>query len=387
VVQVAAAVVLVSGSALLVRSFQRLSHVDPGVALDRVISGRISIPASRYPTPARREQFVQDLVRRLESAPEVESAALTSYVPAGGGGFALGRGFLPEGSPEPPVGVDQLALWNTVTPRYFATMGIRLIEGRSFDDRDGPDTTPVMIVSRLFARKMFGEASPLGKRVRAWRTDSVLREIVGLADDVRYRGLAERHIPLVYVPHAQDSQFQFMMVVARSRGGDPAALAATVRRGVTVVDGELAVAELRPLAASARRSISTQRYTTLLLTVLAAAALALAALGIHGVTSYVFALRRREMAIRLTIGATRRDLYALVFRHGIGLTSMGLVLGLAGSAAVTPWLKSLLFETTAMDPAAWAVMFGVLTISSLAACLLPARRAADEDAASALRAE
>jgi putative ABC transport system permease protein len=387
VAQVAAAVVLVSGSALLVRSFQRLSRVDPGVALDRVISGRISIPPSRYPSAARREQFAQDLVQRLEMAPGVESAALTSYVPAGGGGFALGRVFLPEGRPEPPVGADQLALWNTVTPRYFATMGIRLVEGRSFDDRDTAGATPVMIVSRLFARQMFGEASPLGKRVRAWRTDAVLREIVGVADDVRYRGLAEPHIPLVYVPHAQDSQFQFMMVVARGRGGDPGALAPTVRSAVNIVDGELAVADLRTLAASARRSIATQRYTTLLLGLLAAAALALAALGIHGVTSYVFALRRREMAIRLSLGATRRDLYALVFRHGFRLTLLGLGLGLAGAVAVAPWLRSLLFDTAPTDPAAWAAMFGVLTVSSLVACLLPARRAAAEDPTSALRGE
>lgn len=387
VIQVAAAVVLVSGSTLLVRSFHRLSLVDPGVTLDRVISGRISIPPARYATPARREQFAQDLVERLENAPEVESAALTSYVPAGGGGFALGRVFLAEGSPEPPVGADQLALWNTVTPHYFVTTGITLVEGRSFDDRDTASATPVMIVSRLFARQMFGEGSVLGKRIRAWRTDNVLREIVGVVEDVRYRRLAEPHIQQVYVPHAQDSQFQFMMVVARSRGSDPGALAPTVRQAVNAVDSELAVADLRTLAASASRSIATERYTTLLLSILAAAALALAALGIHGVTSYVFALRRREMGIRLSLGATRRNLYALVFRHGFRLTFMGLLVGLAGATAVIPWLRSLLFDTAPTDPAAWAAMFGILAISSLVACLLPARRAADADPTIALRAE
>lgn len=386
VVQIAAAVVLVSGSALLIRSFDRLSRVDAGVTVERVISARIAIPHARYPTAARRAQFANDVVASLEQASEVASAALTSYVPAGGGGFSLGRAFLAEGTPEPPAGADLPALWNVVTPRYFATLGIGVIEGRPFEYRDVAGTTPVMIVSKLFARRMFGDVSALGKRVRSWRDENVLREIVGVVDDVRYRGLAEPQIQQVYVPYAQDSQYG-MMVVARSRHADAGSLGATLRHAVKTVDPELAVADLRTLVASASESIATQRFTTLLLSILAAAALALAALGIHGVTSYVFALRRREMGIRLSLGATRRNLYALVFRHGFSLTFMGLTLGLAGAAGVTPWLKSLLFDTAPTDPAAWAAIIGTVAISSLIACLRPARRAADADPTIALRAE
>ena len=152
---------LVSGSALLIRSFARLTHVDPGVTLNRVASGRIAIPAARYDTPARRLQFAETLVARLAASPDIERAALTSFVPAGGGGFGLGRMFAAEGRPIPPDGSgEQLALWNVVTPGYFSTLGIALREGRDFDTRDTADRRPVMIVSRLFAEKMFPGESP-----------------------------------------------------------------------------------------------------------------------------------------------------------------------------------------------------------------------------------
>ena len=369
------------------RSFDRLSRVDPGVTLDRVVSGRIAIPGSRYATPARRLQFTEDLVARLEGAPNVESAALTSFVPAGAGGFGLGRLFLAEGQPEPPAGTDVLALWNVVTPHYFSTLGIRVVAGRPFDTRDKADTTPVMIVSRYFAERMFPNESPIGKRVRSWRDENILREVVGVVDEVRYWGLAERErAPLVYVPYSQDTQFG-MLIVARSRGSDASPLPAAVRRALSAVDPEMAIADLRPLAASAARSVANERYATLLLSVLAAVALSLSALGIYGVTSYVFTLRRREMGIRLALGASRRNLYGLVFRHGFVLTSAGLVVGFAGAAAFTRWLETLLFNTSPADSTAWLAMVVVVILSTAVACAAPARRAASASPTSALAAE
>jgi putative ABC transport system permease protein len=386
VVEIAAAVVLVTGAALLIRSFDRLSRVNPGVTVDRVLSARLSIPASRYPTPERTSQFVADIVTRLEESSDIESAAATSYVPAGGGGFGLGRVFLAEGRPEPPAGSDVGAQWNVVTPHYFRTLGIPVLEGRAFNVQDGARSAPVMVVSRSFARRMFGNESPIGRRVRSWRDENVLREIVGVVDEVKYTGLADGELPLVYVPHAQDS-WGVMLLVARSQTTNAAALSATLRRVVRSLDSEIALADVRTLAASASESIAGQRYATLLLAVLAGVALTLSALGIFGVTSYVFTLRRHEMGIRLALGASRRSLYGLVFRHGFTLTVVGLAIGIAGSAGVARFLRGLLFNTAATDATAWIAMTAVVLLSTAVACFVPARRAAGADPTRALRLE
>jgi putative ABC transport system permease protein len=386
VVEIAAAVVLVTSAALLMRSFDRLSRVDPGVSVDRVLSARVSIPASRYPTDEGTAQFVSDVVTRLEESTDVESAAATSYVPVGGGGFGLGRVFLAEGRPEPPAGADVGAQWNVVTPHYFSTLGIPVLEGRAFTTHDSAASTPVIVVSRSFARKMFGNESPIGRRVRSWRDENVLREIVGVVDEVKYFGLSDAELPLVYVPHAQNS-WGLMLLVARSRTTQPAALAGTLQRVVGSVDRDIALADVRTLAASASESIASQRYATLLLAVLAGVALTLSALGIYGVTSYVFTLRSREMGIRLALGASRRNLYGLVFRHGLTLTVLGLAIGIAGSAGAARVLRGLLFNTQATDATAWTAMTAVVLLSTAVACFVPARRAAGSDPTWALRSE
>ena len=384
--EVAATVVLVTTAALLLRSFGRLVHVDAGVSVDRVISGRLSIPSARYKDDASRSRFVQAVADRLEATPEIESAALTSFVPVGGGGFGLGRVFLAEGRPEPPAGPDVGAQWNVITPEYFRTLGIPLKEGRVFTDRDTATSPPVIIVSASFVRKMFPGQSAIGQRVRSWRDENLYREIVGVVDDVKYTGLAEREIPLIYVPHTQNS-WGAMLVVARARQGDPAALGPVLRRTIGELDPALAVAQIRTLRESADRSIASQRYAMFLLSVLAGAALALAALGIYGVTSYVFALRRRELGIRLALGATRANLYGLVLRHGLGLTAAGLAIGAAGSAAAARVMKDLLFNTAPTDLVSWTAMVATLGVAALVACLLPARRAALAEPTGALRAE
>jgi predicted permease len=378
--------VLLTTAALLIRSFGRLVHVDPGVSVDRVVSGRLSIPSARYKDDESRSRFVQAIADRLEARPDVESAALTSFVPVGGGGFGLGRVFLAEGRPQPPAGPDVGAQWNVVTPDYFRTLGIPLKAGRVFNDRDTATSPPVIIVSASFVRKMFPDQSPLGQRIRSWRDENLYREIVGVVDDVKYTGLSEREVPLIYVPHTQNS-WGAMLVVARARQGDPSALGPGIRRTIGELDPALAVADIRTLRQSADRSIAGQRYAMLLLSVLAATALGLAVLGIYGVTSYVFALRRRELGIRLALGATRANLYALVFRHGLGLTAAGLVIGAAGSAAATRLMKDLLFDTAPTDVVSWAAMVGTIGVAALVACLLPARRAATAAPTSALRAE
>jgi putative ABC transport system permease protein len=386
IVEIAAAVVLASGSALLIRSFAKLTQVDPGVTLERVASGRISIPGARYDTPARRRQLAEAVVARLAASPDIERAALTSFVPAGGGGFGLGRMFAAEGRPIPPDGSgEQMALWNVVTPGYFATLGIPLREGRDFTGRDAADGRPVMIVSRHFAERVFPGQSAIGKRVKSTRDENVFREVVGVVEEVRYWGLAERQItPLVYVPWAQDVPFGGA-IVARSRGDGAGAILPSIRRALQAVDPLIAIAELRTLEASAARSIVTERYSTLLLSVLASVALVLSALGVYGVTSHVFAMRRREMGIRLALGSSRGSLYQLVFGHAFRLAAIGLAVGAVVAAFATRWLQTLLFGTSPADSAAWSAMVGVVLLSTLTACAVPAWRAASTSPVSVLR--
>src|SRR5439155_547352 len=205
-----------------------------GVDVDHVIAARLSLPGRRYPQSADCVRFYQTLTQALATVPGVRAAAATSYLPAGGGGFGLGRVFLIEGGPEPPSGPDHPASWNVITPEYFRTLGIPLIRGRAFDDHDTATSTPVIVINDTLARRMFPGGDAIGHRIRSWRDEHVLREIVGIVPDVRYSGLADQDRGLVYVPHQQDSWS--VMVVAVRAAGNPAALAGALRETVNRID-------------------------------------------------------------------------------------------------------------------------------------------------------
>ena len=388
VAEVAGTVVLLIGAALLIRSFWRLQHVDPGVDVDRVVTARLTLPrAPRYETPAQSAAFFQRLVDRVAAVPGVESAGATSFVPVGGGGFGLGRVFLAEGWPQPPAGPDVSAQWNVVTPGYFGTVGIPVVQGRSFSPDDRADSTPVAIVSRSFAAQMFGSENPLGRRIRSWRDENRLREIVGVVDEVRYMGLDEREVVRqVYVPHTQNS-WGLMNLVIRSATAAPASLEPIIRREVAALDPDLAVSNVATLRTIARDSIARGRYTAMLLSLLAASALALGAIGIYGVISHAVSMRQRELGVRAALGASPRQLHALVLSQGFRLTALGLAIGLAGAVAASRALESLLYETAPRDPLAYLVTIATIAIVTGLACLGPARRAARMDPLSALRVQ
>jgi putative ABC transport system permease protein len=231
---------------------------------------------------------------------------------------------------------------------------------------------------------MFGEADPLGHKARSWRDENLLREIVGVVADVRYEGLLAEERPLVYVPHTQNS-WNGLTVVVRARHGAPDALAPLLRREIAALDGQLAVAKVRTMADSADESIARQRYTTLLVSLLAGAALLLGALGIYGVLSYSVSLRRQELGLRIALGASSQDLYRLVLTGGLGLALAGLVIGGAGAFALSRVLGGLLYEVDPGDPLAYAAAAAAILIAAALACYLPARRAAKADPMLALR--
>jgi predicted permease len=353
-------------------------RIDPGVDVDRVLTARVSLPAARYSTNDAATAFFESLTARLAAAPGVEAAAATSFVPAGGGGFDLGRVFLLEGWPEPPAGRDVGAQWNVVTPDYFRTVGLSLRRGRAFDARDAAGATPVAIVSQAFVATMFGDADPIGKRTRSWRDENILREIVGVVDDVRYEALTAGIQAQFYVPHAQNS-WGLMNIVVRATSEAPDALTPILRREIAAIDPQLAVSHVRTLADAAQASVARERYTTLLLTLLAAAAVFLGGLGVYGVTSHAVSSMRRELGVRIALGASPSHLYALVFRQAGTLLAAGLVLGLGGAWFAARTLGALLYETTPSDPAAYGTTVVVVFIATALATWLPARRAAHAD--------
>jgi predicted permease len=387
IAEIAGAAVLLIGAALLIRSFWRLQHVDPGVDVDHVLTARLTLPRSRYETPEASAAFFQNLGDRLAALPGVRAAGATSFVPIGGGGFGLGRVFLAEGWPEPPAGRDVSAQWNVITPKYFDAIGVPLLQGRTFTPDDRAASTPVVIVSKSFTERMFGGDNPLGKRIRSWRDENLLREIVGVVGDVRYTGLDEREVwKQVYVPHSQNS-WGLMNIVLRSVGEAPGSLEATLRREVRSADADLAVSNVATLRSIARDSVANQRYTALLLSLLAGTALSLGAIGIYGVVSHAASTRRRELGLRAALGASPPQLTQLVLRQGLRLTAVGLTLGLAGALAVSRGLQELLYETEPRDLPAYATTLATIAIVATLASVGPARRAGRADPLTALRTD
>ena len=386
VAEVAGASVLLIGSALLIRSFWTLQHVNPGVDVDRVITARISLPrAERYDSSAKSQAFFERYVERLQALPNVEAAGATSFVPVGGGGFGLGRVFLAEGRPEPPAGPDVSAQWNVITRDYFRTVGIPILRGRAFSADDRTESTPVIVVSQSFASRMFGDDNPIGKRVRSWRDENLQREIVGVVGEVRYTGLNEREqLRQVYVPHSQQG-WGLMNVAVRVSGGAPDGLAPRLRAELAAIDPDLAISNVATLRAIAGDSVANERYTTLLLSLLALTALGLGAIGIYGVVSHAVSLRRREFGVRAALGASRAQLSRTVLAQGFLLTSLGLAIGLSTAMMLSSLFASLLYETRASDPLAYGATIAVIGIAAMLACLLPALRAANTDPLIAIR--
>jgi putative ABC transport system permease protein len=385
VAEISLAAVLLVAAGLLLRSLNQVTRTEPGADIDRVLSARIGVPGSRYTFPQRVEYF-EKLVSQLESSSGVEAAAITSYLPAGGGGFGLGRVFLFEGQPEPPASQDVPAQWVVISPHYFRTLGMPVLSGRAFDERDSQKATPVAIVSESFAQKMFPNQRSLGRRVRSWRDENVYREIVGVVGDVALDTLSDHGRALIYVPHAQQG-WGGMTIAVRAAIGAPEQLTSVLRRTVRALDPELPLANVGTMAVFARESIARERLSASLMAVLAVLALALALIGVYGIMSYSVASRRQEMGVRLALGASPGDLYRSVLTRGLTLTALGLAMGLAGAIAAGRALQTLLYQTSAFDPVAFGGMAAALAATAFVACLVPARRAATSDPLTALRSE
>jgi putative ABC transport system permease protein len=344
-----------------------------------------------FPDMLRRDNFIFQSLARLQPgvSPEQASARLeaaaVSALPLNGGGFYLGRVFLREGSAEPPAGPDYGASWNVVTPDYFNALDIGLVKGRLFTDNDNAQNPPVIIISETFAQRMFPNEDPLGKRIRSWRDENKLREIVGVVRDVRYRGLDAGPSSLVYIPHRQDAWGSLTMVVRTA--GEPAAMTNAVRQAFRTIDRESPISNVQTLQSVWEDSTARQRFGTWLLGLFAALALCLAGIGIYSVMNYTVVQRTHEIGVRMALGAQTRDVLKFVVTQGMKPALLGIVIGLGASFGLTRLMKSLLFGVNATDPLTFTVIALLLMLVAILACWLPARRATKVDPMVALRYE
>ena len=384
--EVAVSLVLLSGAGLLMNSFLRLSQVDPGFRTDNLLTMSMVLPQSKYPNHARRTAFYTDLISRVESLPGVRSAAITNWIPLVMQGDSIS--FSIEGRPD-PEGPRPSVVTRVVSPHYFQTMGIRLFQGRQFDEqRDRVDTPPVVVINETMARRFWPGEDPVGRRITpgpATTRDGWL-EIVGIVNDVRQFQMDAEVKPQMYLTYQQAALFPPRYLVVNTEG-DPLSLASTVRATVWEIDKDQPVSNINSMEDVLSTSIARQRFSMLLLSIFAALALVLAAVGIYGVMSYSVAQRTREIGIRMALGARSGDVLKLVIGRGMKMAVLGVTIGLAAAFALTRFMESLLFGVSATDPVTFALIASLLTLVALLACYLPARRATKVDQITALRYE
>lgn len=384
VAQIAIALSLLIGAGLMVRSASRLSGVDPGFAAKNLLVLRMSLPAPRYAADDATRRFVNEAASRIALIPGVESVAGVNAPPLDNN--STNGNFDIEGRPAWPPGRDPIADYRVVTPGYWKTLRIPLRSGRLLLDADRETATPVALINETMARRFWPGENPLGRRLRVeWGTDRDWREIVGVVADVRANRIDRAPIPEIYFPFAQHPRPTLAMLIGTAL--PPATALKPVQKAIWSIDADLPVTSLTRMSDIVERTFVRRRFSTLLLTVFGATALLLASLGVYGVLSSLVSERRREFGIRMTLGARKADVFALVARRGLVLTSAGIGLGILGAFLLTRSLSALLFDVSPTDPLTFASLVGVMAAVSFLATAIPARRATRFDPVIAMRAD
>jgi|HubBroStandDraft_1064217.scaffolds.fasta_scaffold00010_105 predicted permease len=391
VAEVGLAVLLVISAGLLIRSFWALSHVDPGFSSDQILTARITPNESFCNDPARCLAFYQNLLERTRSSPGIGGAALVNTLPLGG--REAKRSFDIEDFVVPPSETSPLFWLDVVTPDYFRVMGIPLLSGRWFSEADASGGPPVVVVTAETARRFWAGQNAVGKHVRFvgekdWRT------VVGVAADVRAYDLQNSEPDwaqgTAYVPYGlratlEDGRLPAEMTIAvRSTSSSPEA-AMLFRDTLTSIVPEVPVSEVKSMRAVISEAASTPASTTFLFATFAAVALVLGVVGVYGVLAFLVTKRRREMGIRMALGAQRSDVLLLVMKEGAKFALAGIAFGLAGAFTVTRLLSSQLYGVRPMDPLTYVSVAIVVAVVTLFACYVPARRAMNIDPMVALR--
>ena len=388
VVEIALSLVLLIGGGLMLKSFHRLQTVSPGVNADNALTMQISLPRRQY-DDNKTVAFYRQLLEKVQRLPGVESSGVGMALPPNL--LEVTDYFTVEGQAETSERNLGLADLVFVSPDYFRALGVPLVAGRYFSPADRADAPKVAIINQTLARHYWPNQNPVGKRLKtggAERPKNPWMEIVGVVGDVKYSGLDAAPEMVLYEPHEQAAWSSMYLVVrTSSKLGDPTTLASAVQNAVWSLDKDVPVAHVRTLDQLLSESVEQPRFRTVLLEVFAFIALSLAAVGIYGVLAYSVTQRRREIGVRMAVGAQRRDVLWLVVGQGMLLTLIGVAIGLAGAFGLARFLSTLLYGVRPTDLATFVIVPLLLACVAFLACYIPARRAMRVDPMVALRYE
>jgi putative ABC transport system permease protein len=357
-----------------------LQDVDPGFNPQNLLTLRTYLPEAKYPEEAQAGGFFERVIERVKSLPGVQAVGLTTHLPMRGGGDTF---FTIEGKPFPDPNEKVTAINPGVSHDYLRTMGIPLIKGRHFTEPETREKIKVVIINETFARDYFPDEEPLGRRLIIDMGSPLTCEIIGVARDTKQYTLDGPMNATMYLPTIR--LYAGNLVVRTV--GDPMAIASSVRRAVQEVDKDQPVTNVRSMEQILADSLAQPRFRTMLLSVFAAMALLLAAVGIYGVMSYAVNQRTHEIGIRMALGAQHAHVLRLVVGHGMKLAFLGIAIGLVAALALTRTMTVFLYHVTASDPLTFGLVSLLLAGVALLACWIPARRATKVDPMVALRDE
>ncbi|HZM69837.1 MAG TPA: FtsX-like permease family protein, partial [Candidatus Cryosericum sp.] len=384
--EIALTLVLLVGASLLMRSFLTLRALDPGFSSEGRLVAGLFLPEGKYPDAQRIVPFYEALEERLQAMPGVESAGLVNVLPLSGSNASSNYSI--DGEDTSTSDERPNANRRSVSPGYFRALGMHLVKGRAFTDRDNAIAPPVAIINEAMAGRRFPAGDALGRRMRigsGTTNTNPWMEIVGIVGDVRHQALDQAPREEFYVPCSQRPVREMNVVV--SARGDAAGLAGALRAQVRAVDPDQALADVQPMETLVGQSLAPRRAALLLLGVFAAVAVLLAAVGLYGLVAYSVAQRTHEIGVRMAIGARANDVLVMVLRQGLSLTAVGVAAGLAAALVLARLMAGLLYGVGAADPWTFVAVPLVLTLVSALASVLPARRAARVDPMAALRSE
>jgi putative ABC transport system permease protein len=406
--QIGLAVALLVTAALLVESFRQLRSVDPGFQPAQVTTAKLTLPLARYPDAAARTRFVDEALAGVRQLPGVASAGFIDAVPIADS--RQGTSFVRLDGPAADPTASQNANIAWITDGYFESMGVPSIAGRTFTEQDTADRDRVVVINRRLARQVFGDEDPLGRQVRVGASTQAPFQVIGVVGDERHAGIEVEATPSFFLPYRQTPSGRDLSIVVRTTGRPAAAASAltsllgpfgatgsdaigraatatAIRAAVRRIDPDLALFQVRTMEQVVDAAMATPRSMAWLLSVFAAAALMLAAIGVFGVMSHAVSQRTREIGVRMAIGASPRRMLGAILGEGLTQVGLGLVVGAGLSLLTARLLSGLLFGVSALSFSPYLIVIALLGTVSLVACLVPARRAMRIDPATALRAE